>query len=78
MYHYPQQKESEEGHGGVRQLIVCKGIDEIGLMLSHVHLQMKHGVRVGFKTLQTKKEERKVRWGGQEGRREKSKCGGGG
>lgn len=70
LYHPPQQRELEEERGGVPQLIVRKGIDEIGLMLSQVHLQIKPGVGIDFKCSRRRKKRGKC---GRQVRREEGR-----
>ena len=45
----------------VNHIIVHKGINEIGLALSHMCFQMKCDIRICFKIFQSKKKGRKKR-----------------
>ena len=52
----------------VNHVIVHKGINETGLTSSHMYLQMKCDIRIYFKILQTKKENKRE-GGREEGRK---------
>ena len=57
----------------VTYVIVHNVINEIGLTLSHMYLQIKCDIRICFKMLQRKKEERRQKGGRGRGREGKMK-----